>query len=419
MPDPVMIKTADVIHREDLYPRIKGGSPRQVELYQQSLDQLPPIEVNQDNILIDGWHRWMAHREEGREALPAKVTQTTTEDELYFLSAERNAHHGLQLSMDDKRKMAREMFARSKERLGDDDIARRLKVSPRAVRGWLTDVKRAAKEHRDLMMRAMWLRCHTRQEVADTLGVSPKTVDLFFNEICNSGIFAEITNFKHIQYNHFTFEKHGDDNLHFGHTESRIVENLLYGLDMKVGDVVVDPFAGSGSTLDVCSKYGYRCWLGDLHPTPKRETEIREHDIVNDGIPRLPTKDVRLVYLDPPYWEQAKGKYSESPADFGNMPIDEFHSNLVSVIKGFAEKVKQAGGHAHIALIIQPTQWLAPGRKTIDHAFEVARDIKLPLVERIACPMLRHQYQPQQVTWAQENKKRLVLTREVWIWEVS
>ena len=51
-----------VVFREDLYPRFE---PKQslIHTYSESIEYLPPIKVNQDNILIDGFHRLKAHEE--------------------------------------------------------------------------------------------------------------------------------------------------------------------------------------------------------------------------------------------------------------------------------------------------------------------------------------------------------------------
>ena len=50
------IKIADVVIRDDLYPR-SNRDMATVERYRQDLDVLPPIEINQRNELIDGYHR--------------------------------------------------------------------------------------------------------------------------------------------------------------------------------------------------------------------------------------------------------------------------------------------------------------------------------------------------------------------------
>jgi hypothetical protein len=56
-----LIPLADIVFREDLYPRI-DTSAFKVQEYANDIDNMPPIEINQHRILIDGWHRWTAHK---------------------------------------------------------------------------------------------------------------------------------------------------------------------------------------------------------------------------------------------------------------------------------------------------------------------------------------------------------------------
>jgi DNA modification methylase len=39
----------------------------------------------------------------------------------------------------------------------------------------------------------------------------------------------------------------------------QVVENLLHLCKIKKGELVVDPMAGGGTTLDVCKSKGVRC----------------------------------------------------------------------------------------------------------------------------------------------------------------
>ena len=179
--------------------------------------------------------------------------------------------------------------------------------------------------------------------------------------------------------------------------------------------MVVDPFAGSGSTADVCRKRLRRYWVSDRLPAVGREDVIRQHDLT-DGLPKLPHwHDVRLVYLDPPYWKQAEGKYSEDPQDLANMDLAGFTEALAGVINGFAAKLTQA----HIALIIQPTQWNAPDHGFTDHIADMLRLVNLPLAMRISAPYESQQYNAQMVEWAKRNKQILVLTREIVVWQIK
>jgi len=71
-------------------------------------------------------------------------------------------------------------------------------------------------------------------------------------------------------YDIWSFSKLTNEVEHFGNTEARIVENLLY-LYTQPFDVVVDPFAGGGSTIDVCFKRMRRCWAA---PSPARPVNL-------------------------------------------------------------------------------------------------------------------------------------------------
>src|SRR5262249_60165260 len=97
-----------------------------------------------------------------------------------------------------------------------------------------------------------------------------------------------------------------------------------------------------GSTIDICKKRFRRYWVSDRKPIVEREHEIRKHDLT-DGLPPLPTlywQHVRLVYLDPPYWKQAEGKYSDEPTDLANMSLESFTKTLVEIVRAFAKKLK-------------------------------------------------------------------------------
>lgn len=105
----VAIPVSSVVWREDLYPRIKT-SHSTVNKYAEDLTVLPPVEVNQHNELIDGWHRWTAHKQAGAETIQVTVTQTVSDTHLLELAIERNAAFGLQLSQEDKKSMARRLY---------------------------------------------------------------------------------------------------------------------------------------------------------------------------------------------------------------------------------------------------------------------------------------------------------------------
>ncbi len=132
-------------------------------------------------------------------------------------------------------------------------------------------------------------------------------------------------------------------------------------------------------------------------------------------------KDVGLVYLDPPYWRQAAGQYSRDPTDLANMSLEDFNKKLSGLIHALASKIKSSKREkpAYIALVIQPTQWNAPGRQFTDHVGDMLRAVNLPVEMRIFAPYETQQCNAQMVKWAKANKKCLVLTREIIVWSVG
>jgi Predicted transcriptional regulators len=421
------IRVSDVVFREDLYPRIKKD-PTLVQKYAADIEVLPPIEVNQRYELIDGWHRLTAHRTAGVETIQAITTPTESDVAFLALAIERNAKHGAQLNDDDKKMMATRLFSDGYGITDKKEIARILSVSEKTVGRYLEGAEERRKERIKKTIFDMYLTCHTQDEIADEVGLHKDTISERMKECRNldkcpksdklSALFED--DFVPPLYNVWRFSKSSNSVAHFGESEQTIVENLLW-LYTKPFDIVVDPFAGGGSTLDVCRKRLRRCWISDRKPIPAREHEIRLHDI-KDGVPPLNKRwsEVSLTYLDPPYWRQAAGQYSNDAEDLANQPLEEFTKNVVSFVVDVAKRQSKGA----IALIIQPTQWKSDNKEFVDHVFDIIQGVKaanapLVLENRVSCPYNSEQYMPQMVNYAKENKKLLVLTRELIIWRCA
>jgi ParB-like chromosome segregation protein Spo0J len=413
---------ADVIFREDLYPRI-ATSAETVQKYAETLEVLPPVEVNQHNELIDGWHRWTGHKKANAERIAVVVTQTASDAELLELAIERNAQHGLQLSQEDKRDMARRIYHATPERQRDEKkkhLAVILSVSERSVREWLSRIDKDSKEARDRKIFEMWMACRSGKDIADAMALSEGEVSKTLDDFQTAGLpdgnkpaASHLTDFDPPIYNVWKQQSKTEGAKHFGNSEVRWLDNLLY-LYTQPLEIVVDPFAGGGSTIDICKKRFRRYWVSDRKPVVEREKEIRQHDITS-GLPKLPRwQDVKLVYLDPPYWKQAEGEYSDDPEDLANMPLEKFTKQLAGTIKAFGKKLKSG---AAIALIIQPTQWNTDeAHAYTDHVADMLRAVDLPLDMRISVPYESQQCTAQMVEWAKANRRCLVLTREIVVW---
>jgi len=161
------IKVSDVVWREDLYPRLKAD-PALVQRYAENLDVLPPIEVNQDNILIDGWHRWTAHRKNETDCIKVTVTQTRSDFEIRSLAIKRNAGHGWQLDDSSKQHEAIWLYGAGTG-LSKEQIADVLSVSARTIGRYVADIDRRLREQRKARIQDLWLQCFTQDEIAEAL----------------------------------------------------------------------------------------------------------------------------------------------------------------------------------------------------------------------------------------------------------
>jgi hypothetical protein len=425
------IKLSEVIFDEVIYPR-KDHDPVLVQRYADVLDEIEAqqafISVASDCKLLDGKHRWLAYRKKyGSDDPKTKVLRydVSTPHEQLKLAARLNSVHGWQLSEDDKQSTAITLHIYG---CTYEDIADTLSVGKKKVQEWLSKTVREEKDRRDKKIFAMWLACHSQQEIADDIRCDQATVQRTANgsmqtvleNRMHKSLAEHASDFAPPIYNVWRQREKTAGSSHFGNSEVRWLDNLLY-LYTKPFDVVVDPFAGGGSTVDLCRKRLRRYFVSDRKPIVEREKEIRPHDLTT-GLPPLHKqlwKDVRLVYLDPPYWKQAEGQYSDDPTDMANMPLEQFNDTLSSIIRDFARKMTSG----YIALLIQPTQWNAPERAFTDHVGDMLCAVKLaaklPVKMRFSCPYESEQYTPQMVEWAKEQKECLVLTRELIVWRVD
>jgi len=416
-------KVAEIVFREDLYPRIETD-PALVQRYAEQLEMLPPIEVNQHNELVDGWHRWTAHKKKGAEEIAVTVTTTPSEAEFLALACERNAKHGWQLTEASKKASAIRMFSGG-EGLDKKRIAGVLGVTERSVTTYLSNVEAQLEEERKRTIADMWFACRTLEEIGEAVGIHKDTVSEKTAVCRNLEAFPKSDKLSALYqdadwqpplYDIWNVAKNTSAVKHYGNTASEFVDNLVYTFTDPF-EIVIDPFAGGGSTGEVCKRRLRRYWISDRKVEPEMEGRIRQHDLVTDGIAGpYQFSDVALVYLDPPYWKQAAGKYSEDATDLANMGLDAFTATLVSIITAYGKKLRPG---AHLGCIISPTQWPNEDKSVNYHDLDLARMVggKLQLVRRVVCPYSSEQYNGTQVEIAKEQKLWMVLSRTMLVWE--
>jgi DNA modification methylase len=118
---------------------------------------------------------------------------------------------------------------------------------------------------------------------------------------------------------------HKGDNKYPGVTPAFIIYNLVWRYT-KPGDLVLDPMAGSGTTIDVCKEERRRVIAFDIVPT--------REDIIQADARNLPVEDdtVDLVFVDSPYGDNIR--YNEHPDNIGHIPANEerFYDELEKVM---------------------------------------------------------------------------------------
>jgi len=118
---------------------------------------------------------------------------------------------------------------------------------------------------------------------------------------------------------------HGDNKFN-GVTPAFVIWNLLQRYTKK-GDLVVDPMAGSGTTIDVAKELGRQVIGYDIAPYRK--------DIIQNDARKIPLNDnsVDFVFIDSPYSDNVK--YSDHPKCIGKIPCTDkrFFRELEKVAK--------------------------------------------------------------------------------------
>lgn len=405
------ISVDTVEYVKELYPRLKPDDAA-IERYRDSLESLPPIVVARGRILVDGYHRWQAHRREGLDKIEAEDLGDLSDSEIFNESIRRNASHGQQLTRQDKQSLAGKLwqtFAHLSNAERTTEIAELLAVSERAVQAWTKDARQDEKKAAQAKAWDLWLDCATQTEIAEQIGVEQQTVSNWLQKSAELRDLVEPPESRqHFDVWQFaTADKDAGQQSYFGAIPPQVVENLLW-FYTDPGEVVVDLFAGSGTTIDVAKKMGRRVWASDIrgdHYSP--HLPIHLHDATT-GWPKDAPKTADIVLLDPPYWKQAAGRYSNEPNEMAQMDLAEFYEQWSNILMAVAPHCPR------VAYIISPTQ--GDDGAVIDHATDMlsaAWDAGFHVERRIIVTYSTQQATGQQVTWARDNKRMLKLYRDL------
>jgi len=392
---------------KELYPRLKQDDAA-IERYRAAVGLFPPITVARDGVLVDGYHRWQAQRLEGLQKIEVENLGDLADIEILKESIRRNATHGKQLETTDKKRLADQLYRQGMR--DSEDLMALLSITKQTLDTYLREARHDEKETLKAKAWDLWLDCLSEREIAEAIGVPQPTLSGekgWLIEKRNNPVFNQAPESRQ-HFDIWQFPTADGDSHYFGRMPPQVVENLLW-LFTEPGDIVVDPFAGGGTTIAVAKAMGRRVWASDLVPSGPLNA-IHRHDIL-EGWPKDAPSKAKLVLLDPPYWQQAKGKYSNDERDLSNMPLEKFYASWAKIMRACAGHIAEGGC---IAYIISPTQ--QEDGTVIDHATDMlaaATRHHLHVTRRIIVPYQTQQATGQQVTWAREQKKLLKLYRDL------
>ena len=174
-----MISLDDVVLRDDLDPRLGERDDDLIAQYADIFDALPPIEINQHNEVIDGWHRVHAAERAKRTEIAYVVVETDGDDDLADRMWESNLKHGVQYTRDQRQAQGLKLHERE---LLAKEIADRVGVSAATVRRWTKDQRERDRQLRNEAVLELAEKGKTQAEIAEETGVPQRTVSDILSE---------------------------------------------------------------------------------------------------------------------------------------------------------------------------------------------------------------------------------------------
>lgn len=397
------VEIAKIRLLQSYYPR-DGLDNEIVNSYRLNVSALPPITITKDFILVDGYHRLVAHRVEGLGEIQVEEPLLDIEgSEIFIEGLKRNAYHGKALTMKEKRSAARKIF---EDGYGNESkIAKLLAVSEGSISKWVQDIRQEKMRERNEQILELYLACYTEEEIADRFEIARTTVNTIVNKFKNE--FSDSPPDSYQLYNVWNFPKadrqYGLD--YPGRIPGQIIENLLYYYTNPF-DTVVDPMAGGGTTIDVCKVLYRRYQAYDINPV---RDDINKHDIKQGFPPKA--KNCDLIFLDPPYWRLQKDQYTEESTSFAS--LEEWISFMDKLADDCYKTLRQ-GGYA--ALLIEAFLDEKVTGKFLDLPFECLKlftKAGFSEVQRITTPMPSQIKDVHDVEYSKSKKIMLDLNRDL------
>lgn len=368
------INIDDVKWEPSVYPRSKWNTAT-IERYSDAMEAgevFPALTLQEGtNILLDGKHRLEAYKKAGIKEIPVELRKVPDGMSLKYFAATLSARHGDRLSNADLKELA-EIEFEADPALDPVKWGQGVSVSQRTVYSWVSHILNRAKAGRESKAWRLAKLGWTQKEIAERLGVAQSVVSEDIGN-CNlakidtgagwndKGI-AEWANrtgsnltdawaaaldgddkerldkldIKIKPYDVWNFSGCHDlmGDKHPGRIPGELVCHVLY-FYTKPGDLVIDPMAGSGTTLDACLLMGRKARGYDIDEHHNR-IDIEKHNL-SEGWPSTAAK-ARMIFWDPPYFDKMDNGYVDG--SISGLEPDAYLKWLSNSFKGLAEMAK-------------------------------------------------------------------------------
>ena len=199
----IQVKISEIQFVPEFYARLESDQKLIADYEENITEILKGIEcahISQDNILIDGYHRWKAaERVFGKDAL-INVVKHMTDDKNYILleSYAANNKNGKRNSRAENVRNVRALYVRG---FNLEQIQEKLSLSKSLVYSATTDDRKREKEERNQKIIDLYLKAENTQEhIAEVMNTPRQTITRIIDDAQKSTLGNMGKDFKPILY---------------------------------------------------------------------------------------------------------------------------------------------------------------------------------------------------------------------------
>lgn len=167
-----------IVFDPKIYPR-RSGSPATVSQYADAIaagDVFPPIVLEPEtNRLLDGWHRWQAHKQLGLDEIEVAWREVPNGIPPKLYAASLSVKHGDRIKGEELKQIARDIVT-SDASYNINTVAKYCGVTRQTASNWVRDIVDYRRHVRRVCAAIMSESGMTQQAIADHLDMSQKQV---------------------------------------------------------------------------------------------------------------------------------------------------------------------------------------------------------------------------------------------------